>query len=155
MLQRPWNPPGQWRNTGGRDRRRCRLCAFGGEEEVQERLRGGVEFLAAAVQDSHGTVQVRGMEFDGDQTALGDLRLHGAGGEDADAGAQRHGLLDGLDIVEVHGEVHRGAVGAEEFVELAADGEIFVEADKILAVECGGPDFVFGGEGMVQRCRPQ
>src|ERR1019366_6420639 len=70
----------------------------------------GVELLAAAVQNADGAMQVRRVQLYGDQPALGDLGLHGAGGEDADAGTERYAFLDGLDVVEVHRQVDGGAI---------------------------------------------
>ena len=44
---------------------------------------------------------------------LRDLGLHGARGEDADAGTERYRFLDGLDIVEVHRQIDAGAIRRE------------------------------------------
>jgi hypothetical protein len=92
----------------------------------------------AKAQHADRAVQVRRVELHGDQAALRDLGLHGARREDADAGTERYRFLDGLDIVEVHRQVDGGAIGPQEFVQLAPDRKIFVEADEVLAVEVGG-----------------
>jgi hypothetical protein len=46
------------------------------------------------------------VQRDGDERPLLDFGVHGARGENADARAQRHRFLDGLDVVEVHQQVH-------------------------------------------------
>ena len=63
-------------------------------------------------------------------------------------GTQRHGFLDGLDIVELHHLVDFDALIAEEAVQFAADEQILIEADEVLAVQIGGLQDRFGGQWM-------
>ena len=58
--------------------------------------------------------------------------------------AQRHGFLDGLNIVEVHHQIHLDAVRAEEAVQFAPDAEVLIEPDEIAAVEVRRLEFVAG-----------
>ncbi len=60
--------------------------------------------------------------------------------QDADAGGDDDGLLDRLDVVELHDDVGAGAVLPQRPVDGLADRQRPVEGDEALTVEVGGHD---------------
>ena len=72
-------------------------------------------------------------------------------GMNADAHAMRHRFLDHLQIVEVQRLIHFDAVLAQKTVDFAADGQVFIEADEIDAVQVGEADDAALGQRMIGR----
>src|SRR5690348_1514900 len=91
--------------------------------------------------DPDRAVQLLRGNRNGNQAALGDVGFHHAGGNDADTRAVRHSFLNHLQIVEVQGDVHVYLVVAQEAVDFAADGKVFIEADEIDAGQIVQSDF--------------
>lgn len=127
-----------------------RVCAFLTgffHEHFEEGADGAAHFGVAAVDDAEGADEA-GAEFGDFDFAFLDFFFDDGVGDDADAAAEGDGFLDHLEIIEVHDEVDFGAVFLEVAVDVLADGEIFIEADEIGAIELGGGDAAGGGEGM-------
>ena len=79
--------------------------------------------------------------------------FHHARGHDADARAVRHRFLDHLHIVEVQRDVDVHVMLAQEAVDVAANGKVFVEADEVESVQILGAHFGFVRQRMIGRGR--
>ena len=101
-------------------------------KQLQEGLHGAVELLAAQMNDAERAHQGAAFEWDRHQPSLFDVHPQHAHGQDADAGAQRHGLFHGLDVVEVHDDVHVHAALAQVALDLSAHAQVVVEGHEIL-----------------------
>src|SRR3990167_8161536 len=106
-----------------------------GLDEARHR---GRQALAAPVDDGDGADEPRDGELDGGERPDLDLLQHRGPRQDADAGGDPDGLLDGLHVVELHDHGHAHAVLLEGAVDGSAHGEVVVEGHEGLAVEVGG-----------------
>lgn len=87
-------------------------------------------------------------EGDGAEAAFGDFLAEDGGGEEADGVAEAEGFLHALDVVEAHDDAGADSLFAEEAFDVAADGEVFIEADEGGVGEVGGAEGGCGGEGV-------
>src|SRR5262245_20303538 len=76
--------------------------------------------------------------MDGHQSFSLNLAPHRGLGKESHPSADLNGLLDGLNVVELDGDVDAHAMLAKEAVDLFADDEMWVETDIRLAGEIGG-----------------
>src|SRR5437764_1329660 len=106
-----------------------------------------------AMHDPQRARQIRGVQWNRDQSSLLDLDLHRLRGQDTDARPERYRFLYGLNIVEMQGKVDSDTVATEEAVQLAADGQVFIETDKLLSVQIGGVNFRQRGQRVRRRGR--
>lgn len=124
-----------------------RLTGFGFVEQVEEDLGCAGEGTAAAVDDAEGAEEGF-FEGDGAEAAFGDFLAEDGGGEEADGIAEAEGFLHALDVVKAHDDAGADALLAEEAFDVAADGEVFIEADEGGVGELGGVEGGGGGEGV-------
>jgi len=71
------------------------------------------------------------------------------GGHDRDAHALRHGLPDGIDVVEMQNLVYGHAVLRQVLVDVAVDRKVFVEGDELAVFELLGRHPSVTRQGMV------
>src|SRR5262245_5522940 len=106
-----------------------------------------------AVNQSHRTREIRDGERNDRERACRRLALHGTAREDRHAGRDDDGLLDGLDVVELHHGVDLDVVLPERAVDRLANGQPGVERDERLAVEVGGRDDAAPRQAVVRVAR--
>lgn len=106
-----------------------------GLQQLHEPADGGCEALAPAVNDPDGPDQLVHRRGARDEAPARDFAPHGRLGQDRDARADLQGLLDRLDVVELHGHGRLGAVAAQAAVDRLADRQLRVEGDKVLPVQ--------------------
>ena len=115
--------------------------SLAGEEHLDEFRRRGDELFTFLVDDPDGPAEVQLLEVDRGESASLHLSLHGRPGEDADRVRDFEGLFDGLDVVELAGQLDGDLTLLEGSVDFPADREIGDERDELLSLEIGHVDF--------------
>ena len=104
---------------------------------AMKRETAAVRWRPAPVDDGHRTHEARQRQLHRREGLDLALLLDRGRGQDADAGRDADGLLDGLDIVELHRHVHLDPVLLERPVDGAPDRQVMVEGHEPRAVEVG------------------
>src|SRR5262245_6263400 len=88
--------------------------------------------LLAAVNDSDWTDQLGHVQRHGGNHAIFNLAAHAGFGQDADAGLNGDRLLDGFDVVELHGHFRFDSTLPQRTIDRLANGQVFFKCYKLL-----------------------
>ena len=102
-------------------------------QELFESLRSFTKFGTATVDNSQGSDEFHVGQVRGNQTAGRQFASDRRRRQQRDAGIDLDGLLQGLDIVKLHHDVHLDLLRRQSLVDFMPNLEIAVKAHKRLA----------------------